>query len=124
MPRAHRRAHRPEGPRVFDQPNEIASRLLNDRDGDAAQHLENLRVALKRLHPGLYVRLERPSGRPPHLRVMGTGSRTSAVFYRVGPDGGLGHYIGDRGQALAAVGDLEQAGMSVMRALGIRGRQM
>lgn len=122
MPRRNRRdtprhAYDPD----FDAPREAAV-LPVRRDTDAAQHLENLRVALKNAQPELYVRLERPTGRPARLRItnpdMPDGSEE--IYHRAGSRGG--DYEWSWAQVIGPSNNPDKAAAVVLQVLEIRGR--
>lgn len=126
MPRRHDRARpRPVDVELaLDRPDEGA--LQQRGDPDAAQHLENLRVALGEVRPDLFARLDRPHGRPPRLRVTSptTPGVTENISHRAGAAAcDAGHFVWDWGQVVGNVTDLDQSTASVLRVLDLaRGR--
>jgi len=109
----------------LDQPAERESvEVLQDGGADAAQHLENLRVALNIADPTLFVRLVRPRGGPPHLRVNNSvergqfaediGVRTSSV------PADADCYVWSWGEEITAVTTPETAAVRIRTVLAIR----
>ncbi|MCW2937021.1 MAG: hypothetical protein JWN00_6 [Actinomycetia bacterium] len=126
MPRRNRSTRQADRlPAAFDQPAETTPPLPSRRDPDAAQHLENLRVALHQAKPEVYARLERPTGGPPRLRVTSPARADASedVYHRAGAAAcDTGHFSWDWGQVIGSVDDLHQAAASVLRVLELRGR--
>ncbi|GII78430.1 hypothetical protein Sru01_34120 [Sphaerisporangium rufum] len=111
----------------FDQPREWRAPRHLHQQVDAAQHLESLRVALGRLDPGLFVRLERLTGGPPQLRIIlyGFGALSEIIYYLPGRGAGEGgHYGWAWGEVITSVLEPSKAATQILRALNVRGRHV
>jgi hypothetical protein len=112
--------------RALDQPEEsdhAAPALPPRRDPDAAQHLENLRVALAHLDSALFAKLIRPTGRPPFLQVRNpaAGHLSEDVTVKSGAaDCDPICFVWSWGQAIGAVTDLEGSAAALRRVLASR----
>jgi hypothetical protein len=127
MPRRNRHSRLADRPAaVYDQPTEVTPSLPSRRDPDAAQHLENLRVALRQAQPGLFARLERPTGGSPRLRVtsVARAGASKDIYYRAGAATcDTGHFAWEWGQLIGSVADPHQAAAVVLRVLELGGRR-
>ncbi|MFF5260176.1 hypothetical protein ACFY4C_14595 [Actinomadura viridis] len=110
MPRHHGRTRPRLRARLvpFDRPAEQQpGETIPAEQADAAQDLENLRVALRAADPGLFVRLVRPHSAPPYLHVnnpAGAGRFAEDIGVRhAAAPGDLDYYVWSWGEEITPV---------------------
>ncbi|MEV7971165.1 hypothetical protein AB0O34_35005 [Sphaerisporangium sp. NPDC088356] len=109
----------------FDRPHERRPTRPPRHDPDATQHLENLRAALGQASPGLFVKLERPTGCPPRLRITvpELGELSETIHHLPGQGSeDAGYYAWAWGEVVGPVLRRGETAIAVLRFLAARGR--
>jgi hypothetical protein len=109
----------------FERPAEQRSaESIPDKQADAAQHLEILRVALHAVDPALFVRLVRPRGGPPYLHVnnpAGAGRFAEDIGVRHAPvPEDPDYYVWSWGEEITPVTTPEIAAQGIRNVLAVR----
>ncbi|WP_344590323.1 hypothetical protein [Actinomadura vinacea] len=101
---------------------------ISDGQGEAVQHLENLRLALNTTDPALFVRLVRAQGEPPYLHVNNpAGADRFAEDIGVRPaqvPEDPHRYVWSWGEEITSVTTPEIAAQRVRNVLAVHQQQM
>jgi hypothetical protein len=122
MPRRCRGTHR----ELRDVPYPPAAVSPDVPAADAARHLEDLRTALHRAAPELFVRLVRPHMRPPYLHVnnpVGAGRFSEDITVQPGDVPGESHYSWSWGETITPTSTPEFAAQAVLKVLAEHGKR-